>query len=185
MTSEQFDACIDLILNKDKSGLKQIYDEYMPYIYRIILGVVQRKEDAEDIASEFFIKLWTNAASYKKGSAHKGYIATIARNMAIDHLRKYKKEELQSFQLDEEDDSAPVEYDSGVNVEEEVIQDISLNEALNTLDEPQRRIVDMKILADMTFKEISEVLKLPLGTVTWRYREAINKLRRYGYDERS
>ena len=185
MQEKQFDACIQRILSKDKSGLKEIYDEYLPYIYQIVLGIVQRKEDAEDITSEFFIKLWQNASSYKSGSGHKGYMATIARNMAIDFLRKYKKEQLESFQAEAEEDEPIKEYDSGVNVEEEVIGDISLKEALDTLKEPERIVIDMKILSDMTFQEISDVLKVPLGTVTWRYREAIKKLRRYGYDERS
>ena len=184
MKEEQFNACIQSIINKDKAGLKQIYDEYMPYIYQIILGIVSRREDAEDITSEFFVKLWQNAASYKPGGGHKGYLATIARNMAIDHLRKHRKEQLESFQINDEDEIS-AEYDSGVNVEKEVISNLSLKEALDTLKEPERIVVDMKILSDMTFQEISDVLKIPMGTVTWRYREAIKKLRRYGFNEGS
>jgi len=185
LQEEQFNACIQRILSKDKSGLKEIYDAYLPYIYQIVLGIVGRKEDAEDIASEFFIKLWQNAGSYKQGSGHKGYMATIARNMAIDFLRKHKKEQLESFQAEADDDEPVKEYDSGINIEKEVIEDISLKEALDKLKEPERQVIDMKILSDMTFQEISDVLKVPLGTVTWRYREAIKKLRRFGYDERS
>ena len=184
LSEEQFYSCIQSILNGDKTGLRMIYDAYLPYIYQIILGVVGRREDAEDIASEFFIKLWQNAGSYKKGNGHRGYLATIARNMSIDFLRKHKREQLESFMQEEED--VPVkEYDSGTNVEEQVIEDISLRDALNTLKEPERIIVDMKILSEMTFQEISDILQVPMGTVTWRYREAIKKLRRYGYDEKS
>ena len=185
MREEQFDACIQSILEGDKSGLRQIYDAYLPYIYQIILGIVSRKEDAEDITSEFFIKLWQNASSYKKGSGHKGYMATIARNMAIDFLRKHKREQLESFQVEVEEDAPVTEYDSGVNVEEEVIEDVGLQEALSKLKESERIIIDMKILSEMTFQEISDILKIPMGTITWRYREAIKKLRRFGYYEES
>lgn len=185
MREEQFDACIELILQGDKTGLRQIYDAYLSYIYKIVLGIVTRKEDAEDITSEFFIKLWQNAASYKKGSGHKGYLATIARNMSIDFLRKNRREQLESFMAETEDDAPVKEYDSGINVEEQVIGETSLQEALNTLKEPERIVVDMKVLSEMTFQEIADALKIPLGTVTWRYREAIKKLRRYGYDEKS
>jgi len=38
------------------------------------------------------------------------------------------------------------------------------------------------VLGDMTFKEISDVLKIPMGTITWRYQNAMKKLRRYGYE---
>lgn len=186
MREEQFDACIRRILDGDRSGLKEIYDEYLPYIYQVVLGIVGRKEDAEDVTSEFFIRLWQNAASYRSGSGHKGYIATIARNMAIDFLRKHKREQLESFQIESDEDDTPVrEYDSGVSVEDEVISDVSLKEALDSLKEQERIIVDMKILSEMTFQEISDTLQIPMGTVTWRYREAIKKLRRFGYDEGS
>lgn len=185
MREEQFDACISRILAGDRSGLREIYDAYLPYIYQIVLGVVGRKEDAEDITSEFFIRLWQHAGSYKSGSGHKGYLATIARNMAIDHLRKYKKEQLESFTVEIEDEAPAKEYDSGVNVEEQVVSDVSLKDALDSLKESERIIVDMKILSEMTFQEISDALGIPMGTVTWRYREAIKKLRRFGYDEES
>ena len=42
--------------------------------------------------------------------------------------------------------------------------------------------INMKILGEMTFKEIAEVLNIPMGTVTWRYQNAIKKLRRCGYE---
>ena len=51
------------------------------------------------------------------------------------------------------------------------------------LSEDQQMVVNMKVLAQMTFAEISQSLNVPMGTVTWRYREAIKKLRRYGYYE--
>ena len=43
-------------------------------------------------------------------------------------------------------------------------------------------VVDMKVLGEMSFREISETLHIPMGTVTWRYQNAIKKLRRCGYE---
>ena len=59
---------------------------------------------------------------------------------------------------------------------------MTVTEALATLSEKERTVVSMKILSDMTFNEISEALQIPMGTVTWRYQEAIKKLRRLGYE---
>ena len=184
MTEAAFESCISAILRGDRQGLRDIYDAYLDYIYRIVYGVVGRKEDAEDITSEFFIKLWQTADRYKGGSGHKGYLATIARNMALDHLRKYKKEVLESFT--KVDDDEPVfEPASSDDTEATVIEDIALKEAIASLNEKEQQIINMKILSEMTFQEISDTLKVPMGTVTWRYREAIKKLRRYGYYEES
>ena len=77
--------------------------------------------------------------------------------------------------------------DSGMNqaarpVEEEVIGNMALQEALATLKDGERQIVNMKVLGDMTFREIAETLQMPMGTVTWKYQNAIGKLRRCGYE---
>ena len=184
MTDQAFSACIQRILNGDKNGLKDIYDEYLSYIYRVVYGVVGQAEDAEDITSEFFIKLWQNADKYKEGSGHKGYLATIARNMAIDHMRKRKREVLDSF-AKEDDDTPVIEPVADDDTETEVIESVGIKEAISMLDPKQQQIINMKILSDMTFAEISEMLGIPMGTVTWRYREAVKKLRRYGYYEES
>ncbi|MCR5655628.1 MAG: RNA polymerase sigma factor [Lachnospiraceae bacterium] len=184
MTEAQFDACVTKILQGDKAGLREIYDEYLSYIYRVVYGVVGRKEDAEDITSEFFIKFWQQAGKYKSGSGHKGYLATMARNMAIDHMRKYKREVLESFSADEEE-GMTYEPAGTDDTETEVLEDVGIKEAIGMLDPKEQQVVNMKVLSEMTFAEIAEELRIPMGTVTWRYREAIKKLRRYGYYERA
>ena len=66
--------------------------------------------------------------------------------------------------------------------EEQVVSEISLQEAMDRLRPEERRIIDMKVLGEMTFKEIAQILNIPMGTVTWRYQEGIKRLRRYGYE---
>lgn len=183
MSEEQFELCIKRMLKGDRNGLKEVYETYLGYIYKIILGIVGRKEDAEDITSEFFIKLYTQAGSYTSGYGHKGYMATIARHMAIDFLRKNSREVLESFSQSEDGDEPAYEAPAPDNTEGEVIGNLSLKEALDHLKPNERIIVDMKVLSEMTFREIADYLQLPMGTVTWRYREAIKKLRRCGYYE--
>lgn len=77
----------------DKTGLKEIYEAYISYIYAVIRGVVKNKENAEDLTAEFFIKLWNMADQYKAGSGHKTWMTVIARNMAIDFMRKAGREQ--------------------------------------------------------------------------------------------
>ena len=183
MTEAAFDACVAKILNGDKSGLKDIYDEYLGYIYQIVYGVLGRKEDAEDVTSEFFIKFWQQAGKYVSGGGHKGYLATMARNMAIDHLRKHKREVLESFSNDENEEAPAFEVAGDDDTEAEVIEDVGIKEAISQLDPKEQQIINMKVLSEMTFAEISKELGIPMGTVTWRYQAAIKKLRRYGYYE--
>lgn len=189
VTDLQFEECIRQMTDGDKDGLRIIYEEYIGYIYAIVLDVLKNKENAEDVSADFFIKLWTVAASYKPGNGHRAWMVRIARNMSIDFLRKHRREELNDQMEDAGDKSDTDNYgqsiyagDTGSRVEDEVISDLSLQEALAMLNEKEREVINLKVVADMTFKEIAELLNTPMGTITWRYQSAIKKLRRCGYE---
>lgn len=171
MTDKQFERRISMIQSGDKQGLKEIYAEYGKMIYQCAFQILHNKQDAEDVTSDFFMKLWKIADTYCFGGRHKRWLATIARNMALDALKKKSRE---SLSLDGED--AP-EQPCGGSAEETVIGSIAVAEALKRLDDSEREIVNLRIFADMPFKDIAAVLKKPLGTVTWKYRNAILKLR--------
>ena len=248
MTEQEFEQAVVRIRDGDKDGLKEIYLAYVKFIYAVIYEILQNKENTEDVTSEFFIKLWDVAERYEPGRGHRGYLATIARNMAIDYIRKHRREVLSAdpdlvgsgggstgsvfdAQSGSSGTGSVVRSQSGSSdtgsstfeaqgagsgdpggagggsgnvhsraggsgpggmsgggfvtspVEEEVIGNIALKEALAQLKDGERQIVNMKILGDMTFQEISDTLHMPMGTVTWKYRNAIGKLRRCGYEQ--
>lgn len=218
MTEQEFEQAVVRIRSGDKDGLKEIYLAYVRFIYAVIYEILQNKENTEDMTSEFFIKLWDVAERYEPGRGHRGYLATIARNMAIDFLRK-RRREVPSAELDlggfgggggafDAPGGGAGEAGGGIAggnahsraggsnpgrmfqretsanpVEDEVIGNIALKEALAFLKDGERQIINMKILGDMTFQEISDALQMPMGTVTWKYRNAIGKLRRCGYEQ--
>ncbi|MDE7284580.1 MAG: RNA polymerase sigma factor [Lachnospiraceae bacterium] len=182
MTDIQFEAAMIKIRQGDKDGLREIYEAYIGLIYAVVKDVLQNKENAEDVTSDFFIKLWDRADTYQSGRGHKTWLTTIARNMAIDYLRKYRREEASELIEDIDGEDFPgQETEHGSPVEREVIADVSVKEALSGLKEKERQIINLKILGEMTFQEIAGVLQIPLGTVTWRYQNAVKKLRRCGY----
>jgi len=158
----------------NKTGLREIYDDYITFIYSIILSIIHNKEDAEDVTSEFFIKLWETAGSYRFGHNHKAWLAAIAHNMAIDFLRKYHKEVL----IRDIPESGDVPKESP---ESQVVDKLSFKEALAELNEKEEQIINLKIMGQLTFKEIADILHMPMGTVTWKYQNGIAKLRRSGY----
>ena len=177
MTDRQFERRITLIQQGDKQGLKEIYDEYGKMIYQCVLGILHDPHDSEDITSEFFLKLWKIADTYCFGGKHKRWLVTIARNMALDLLKKQKRE---IPVLDDDSEfSAMNEPADTVSTEDTVTGNMAVEEALEQLDASEREIVNMKILADMTFREIAAVLGKPMGTVTWKYRNAISKLQKF------
>ena len=181
MEETQFISAVEKMKMGDKEGLREIYQAYIGYIYSIVYQIIQNKENAEDVTSEFFLKIWEKAGQYKTGSVgHRGYLATIARNMSIDFLRKHGREQLVETQ---EEDTVAAAAGESISVEQEVIEELSMKEALEKLDSKEREIVHLKIMGEMTFQEIAGILAMPLGTVTWKYQNALKKLRRCGYHE--
>lgn len=164
-----FEACIRQIQKGEKEGLKQIYQAYVGLIYSVVYDMTGQREDAQDITMDVFIRLWERADTYRFGGKHKAWLITIARNMTIDFLRKHKRE-------------LPVEEvpeGEGEDMSLEVVGNLSFREAMEQLKPGEREVMDLKILGGFTFQEISKVLKKPMGTVTWLYRQGLNKLRRY------
>lgn len=189
MTEEQFGVCCERIRQGDKDGLKEIYEAYISYIYAVILRVLGNRENAEDVTADFFIRLWELADRYRQGRGHRAWMSTIARNMAIDFLRAHKREQLTEEIPDVAAGDAEVVSTSGrshgqpgSDVENAVVGDMAISQALEQLSDAERQVVHMKIMGDMTFQEISNVLGIPMGTVTWRYQNALKKLRRCGYE---
>lgn len=178
MTDSRFDEQILLIRQGVRSGLKEIYDEYGRFIYSVMLSAVRNSHNAEDLTSDFFIKLWEKLAdTYKSGRGHKRWLAAAAHNMAIDFLRKNGREQL--ILDDENENGAELEPQSEENSENTVIGGLTVKEALEKLSPSEREIVNLKLFGELTFKEISQVLGKPLGTVTWKYQNAVKKLGRY------
>lgn len=188
MEDRQFDLCMEQVLQGQKDALKEIYEAYLGYVFHLILGIVGNREDAEDITSEFFIKLWNIADKYKPGSGHKTWLSMVARNMALDYLRAHRKEVALDFteeatqSMAEGDETSLEEFHS--KIETQTISDITVKQMLERLKPAEREVVHMKVIGEFTFQEISKITGLPMGTITWRYREAIKKLRRCGYESR-
>jgi len=176
MTDRQFERRITLIQQGDKRGLKEIYDEYGAAVYQCVFQVLHNRQDSEDVTSEFFLKLWQIADTYCFGGKHKRWLMTIARNMALDLVKK-KKHEVLAID-DDTGETVRKEPADTFSTEDAVSGQMTVAAALDSLEESEREIVNMRILADMTFKDIAAVLGKPLGTVTWKYRNAVEKLRK-------
>lgn len=170
MNDQQFEENISRICRNEKDGLRAVYEAYNPLIYSVVLEILHSREDAEDVTSEFFIRLWDIAGTYRPGRGHRAWMITIAHNLAVDYLRKRQREDLTA--------EVPEYLQRGESFpEERLCHKLSLEQALKVLKDEERQIINLKIMGELTFREIADLLKKPQGTVAWSYRTAIQKLR--------
>ncbi len=145
-------------------AFEKIYNEMKVPVYTVILRIVNNKELAEEVLQEVFIKLYKNPPESDIKNI-RAWVFAVAHNLSIDVLRReLKKNDIEKQYCNE------LYYD-------ESKYDIS--EALNSLKDIEKIIIIYHINADLKFIEISEILNIPLGTVLWRYYNAIDKLKKY------
>ena len=179
MENQAFDSCMDRIRKGEKDALHEIYEAYAGSLFHYIQGIVGNCQDAEDLTSELFIRIWREAGSYRPGGGHKRWLYTVAHNMAVDFLRSGRRE----IPNDPLAAGMPAgEEPAADDPADQVVERLSIQEALARLKDAEREIIHLKVIAGLTFAQISDFLQVPLGTITWRYRQGILKLRRCGYE---
>lgn len=145
-----------------------IVERYEAKLTRYIARLgVRNKEDQEDVLQEIFIKVYRNLNAFNQSLSFSSWIYRIAHNEAISWYRKKRvrpeghliadSDEVLGF-LSSELDSSEVRFDKGVNAH-------VLNQALLELDEKYREVLILRYFEHKEYDEISDILKLPIGTI--------------------
>lgn len=160
------------IFNGIKDGneleFNKLYEKYKELIYGIAFSILKNKEDSEEIVQSIFIKIFKLEKEKLPKSKEASWLYTITKNEVIDFLRNKKKE----ISLDE------IYY---ITNEQNEINDIidkeTYNKIIQKLNTNEQEIVSLKIISKLSFKEISKILNIPIGTVQWKYYKAIHSLK--------
>lgn len=147
---------------------KHLYNEYRKDVFSVALAILRDFDMAEDVLQEAFIKLYQHTQKNEVKNV-KAWLITVTRNLAFDVYRK-KSRELTGFS-----ENFFEEAHSGTG---DPADGLVLAKYLELLDGEERQIVVMKDVTGLKHREIAKVLGLPLGTVLWKYRLALKKLRK-------
>ncbi len=161
-------------IHDDKeSRLAGLYDEYYDKIARYAYVRIGNASEAEDIASEVFLKALGSLNRYQdRGLPMQAWLFKIAHNLVVDYLRnKSKRVTLPIDIVDIVDESDPVET-AEINLEMERV-----TVAMQSLTEEQREVVRLRFLGGLTSREVGEIMKKSDGAVREMQRAAMEKLR--------
>lgn len=159
------------IRNGDEAGMAALYDRYSGIVYSVALRVLNDTGAAEDVLQEVFLQLWRNPGAFDSSRGNLGpWLAVIARNRAIDTLRRRRPE-------------SPIEdvvLSLDCNLDDEAARKQlvdRLRATIAAMPAEQRTALEMAFFQGLTHSEIAEKTAEPLGTIKTRIRNGLIALR--------
>jgi RNA polymerase sigma-70 factor (ECF subfamily) len=172
---EALTAVLERVLDKRTKEFEDLVLEHLDMMYAVALNLVRNPVDAEDLTQNTLVKALRFHHKFKHGTYIKAWLLTILRNTFINEYRKKARNpvfvELSGNEPAAEtspDPSIPFEPSKGNREDLLELLDEEVRDALISIPEDFRLAVIMADIEDKSYKEISEVMKCPLGTVMSR-----------------
>jgi len=169
MKEEKLEKAILRLREGDSNALSDVYEITSRGVFTFVLPILHDYQLAEDVMQQTYVTAYENIQSYQPGTNARNWLLTIAKNMALTEIKKRKREVSYDFSQDNRPDGV---YFLG-NVDSPTIA-----LANKVLAEDEFNIVIMYAVGEYKHREIAEFLHIPLGTVTWKYNNALKKMRK-------
>ena len=168
MTTDEEKALVARCRDGNDDAWRELVDRFGPKVYAISYHFTLKREDAEELSQEIFLRLFENLHRYDGGFPLVAWILSVSRNLCIDRYRRRKREKSFRFVSDDavtqllksEDDPA------GMALKKERTQ--LLFAALSEIPEDLAEILILRDLNGLAYDEIGNALELPEGTVKSR-----------------
>ena len=170
------------VKKKDKDAFIEAYDLYADDIYRFIFFKVGRDEEAKDLTSAVFLKVWNYAQSrgLDESKSLRAFIYKTARNLIIDHYRQLRETESRLDDGERVLEEMLVDEKQDLEKQSEILSDMEMiKEGLILLKDEYREIILLRFIDELSFAEISEVTGKTAGNVrvlTFRALQALKDL---------
>jgi len=153
----------------DQKAFAELMGRYRDAIYFLLLKMVNSPIDAEDLTIEAFGKAFKNIDQYTPSFAFSTWLFKIATNNCIDYIRKRRTNHVSLDQSEDEQEWVSNTIQStGPDPEETMIKDQKIHlmrDVVNKLKPRYRNLVELRYFKEYSYEEISDELKLPIGTV--------------------
>ncbi|MGW0562439.1 sigma-70 family RNA polymerase sigma factor [Streptomyces sp. NPDC003016] len=160
----------------DQDAFSQVYDAVCGPVLGLVRAVLRDPAQSEEVTQEVLIEVWRGASRFQpsRGSAMT-WVLTLAHRRAVDRVRSAQASS------DRERKAALLEHTPAFDeVTEEVesrLEREQVRRCLRTLTELQRQSVTLAYYRGLAYREVAELLAVPLGTVKTRLRDGLIRLR--------
>jgi RNA polymerase sigma-70 factor (ECF subfamily) len=175
---------LKLRVAKDPEAFGELYNIYVDQIFRFVYFKVSRKEEAEDLTAEVFLKTWQYISEEKEIKSLKAFLYQIARNSVIDFYRKRNVENYFGKSGESEEENEKLQEKNITDPRKNPLEEIQLNsdieevkKALQNLKDEYREVIVLKYVEEMSIGEIANILGKTNGAVRVLAHRAIQMLK--------
>ncbi|HYN16780.1 MAG TPA: ECF RNA polymerase sigma factor SigK [Actinomycetes bacterium] len=173
---DSLEQLLALVARGDEQAFAELYQRVAPALFGLVSKVVRNPSQAEEVTQEVFVELWRTASRFDpaRGTA-RSWIMTCAHRRAVDRVRSSQSAARRDDLVGRRDQGRP--YDEVVEQVEANLEREHVRRGLDALTELQREAVVLAYYGGYTYREISELLGVPSGTVKTRLRDGLIRLR--------
>lgn len=166
MSTEEILSALKELKSGNMDAFERFYEQTKRTTFFGAYAILKDQARSEDVLQEVYLKFLDMVKEVDESRSVVALLATMARNRALNLYEKEKRH----LELKEEFNSLPSEERHFAGDLFERMKDL--------LDDEEYEIVILHAVDDMKHREIAELMHLPLGTVTWKYNNAVQKLKK-------
>lgn|GEM_PF-267755 len=159
---------VALLKTRDEEAFTEVYNQYNRLVYHIILGILGNENDAEDQTQETFFKIFTKIDQFERGQNFKYWLLSIAKNTALDFLKKQTSEMSEKLDIEKYQDDL-IEVNNYKPIMEEYA---------SYIDEEEFDTIVLHLYHGLSFKEIAVLRNKTVSSVNNKYDRGIKKIRK-------
>ena len=165
----------------DSQAFRKLVDYYQGRMLQFFYRLCWDRDRAEDLTQELFLKLMQGCRRYRPQGKLSTFVYRVATNLWIDHYRSrrpqprlYSLEQVVVSQGNDLAASEPTPLDVVAGAEERS----AMRKALESLTEPHRIVFELAVYQERPYSEISQLLKVPVGTIKSRMHNSVKALKK-------
>jgi len=173
---DSLEAVLAQVARGDEAAFERLYDRVAGMVFGVIRRVVRDPAQSEEVAQEVLVEVWRTATRFDpdRGAALT-WLLTMAHRRAVDRVRSAQAATDRDERVGELERTPA--YDEVAEIVEAKLEQEQVRRALSTLTDLQREAVTLAYYGGYTYREVAELLDLPLGTVKTRLRDGLIRLR--------
>lgn len=158
----------ELLKTNRKLGIEELYKNYSKLVFGVIYSILKNTDETEDVLQNVFIKIFKLDNEKLPTKSHLSWLYSVAKNETINYIKRNSKEKNFENLYEISDNDTEIE---------KVLDKEYFNNLIKNLPQKQQEILSLKIVSNLSFKEIANILNMKIPAVQWHYYKSLNTIK--------